>query len=181
MSVRPVPPHIYGRLLRTARFGGRRAKATKLVLLILREHMQQRSGYAWPAQETLAEEAEISIRMVRDALHAASRAGWIALYLRQDVDMADIGADVGQGGPWKSYVYRACCPDSIDLAAVLANKKTGQTAEELADALEHKYGEIPPEAIRGGIFRQRRPPTKRRPAVRSYGPTPEGGWSYPDA
>jgi hypothetical protein len=118
---------------------------TKLLLLALNTFMND-SGEGFPGQESLARAASMGVSTVRAKLNAASRAGWIAVYARHR-----------PGQQWKSYSYRTCVPDWIDLSEIQFEDDNGGASdgEHLADLHESKYGTIEPEAVRGTLYPQK--------------------------
>lgn len=81
-----------------------------------------RSGIAWPSQQTIAKGARASVRTVQRHIATAHRAGWLGIEL------------AGHGGKgWRHYVYRAAVPNGLQLEFL---------DDEIADAITAQEGAI---------------------------------------
>lgn len=160
---RAVPPWLHRVLLRDY---GPPDPWIKLVVFTVNAFMDD-SGKCFPSQEAIAAAAGMGVSTVRRKIAEANRGHWIAIQARA----------VYGGRHWKQYSYRACCPDSIDLSAIVANTKTRQTGEDLVDTWEAQHGAISPENLKGTMFpqhgRRRAPPASSGMKV-SAPPAPSG-------
>lgn len=81
---------------------GPRDPVTRLVLMTLSLHMNQKGDNAWPAQSTLAKRSGLSERCVRTHLHLADAAGWLSVYDKRPA---------GKG--WRRREYVATVPADL--------------------------------------------------------------------
>lgn len=127
----------------------------KLFLFGINSHMDE-AGECFPGQEELSNSTALGVSTIRRVAAVVSKQGWIAIYSR--------GAS---GRKWKSYAYRACVPDWVDLASIKYREKDG---EYMATHHESVWGLIEESAVSGSLYPQKGKP--RRP------PAP-GGSSAP--
>lgn len=146
---RAVPPWLHRVCIR--RFGPR-DPWSKLLLFAVNSFMDD-TGHADPGIEAIAEAAVMGQSTVRAKLPAVSKAHWLAIYPRS-----------GRGQQWRSYAYRPCVPDWIDLETI-------PKAAELADRFESSHGGIDPEAVSGARYKQ---------TGRARVPPAHGGSSNPE-
>jgi hypothetical protein len=147
---RAVPPWLHRILIRDR---GPADPWIKLVLYTINATMKDPDaetgddGAGYWAQETIARAACMGVSTVRRKIAEASKLQWIALETRAAL----------AGRKWKQYRYRACCPDSIDLAAIPIKKgggAVGGTAEGLVDHWESVWGGIADSSVAGTMFPQ---------------------------
>jgi hypothetical protein len=129
---RAVPPWLHRVCIR--RFGPR-DPWSKLLLFAVNSFMDD-TGHADPGIEAIAEAAVMGQSTVRAKLPEVSKAQWLAIYPRS-----------GRGQQWRSYAYRPCVPDWIDLETI-------PKAAELADRFESSHGGIEPRAVSGARYKQ---------------------------
>lgn len=118
----------------------------KLILFTLNSTMDGDTGESFHGLESLAKAASMGVSTVRAKLIEASRQGWVARYERRRTP---------QG--WKSYLYRSCVPDSIDLSTITFTDNDGnaQDGEYLADCHVSRHGEIDDRATAGTLYPQK--------------------------
>lgn len=63
----------------------------KVILLLIAEHYSEPDGRAWPSQDTLSREAELSERSVRNGVAALAEAGLIHVELWKRQDGSKVG------------------------------------------------------------------------------------------
>lgn len=155
---RAVPPWLHRVCIRNH---GPADPWLKLMLFTLNSFMDD-SGESYQGQEALAKAAAMGISTVREKMAIASKEGWIALYPRGR-----------QGQKWKTYTYRACVPDWIDLSQITVKDSNG---EKLADHHENVHGGIDDDAVSGSRYPQlgkrRAPPVPGGPSGTQNGEAP---------
>jgi hypothetical protein len=155
---RAVPPWLHRVLLRDR---GPADPWVKLVVFTVNSFMDD-SGSCYPSQRAIAGAAAMGESTLRRKIQEACRAGWLSIEART----------VYAGQHWKQYMYSACCPDTVDLEAIVL--KDGQTAGQLADAHESKYGTIDPATLTGTMFPQTGKKRVVPPAPSGIPPAPGG-------
>jgi hypothetical protein len=164
---RAIPPWLHRMLIRDH---GPSDPFVKLVLFTVNAFMDS-SGSCFPGQAAIASAAVMGVSTVRSKIREANLGHWLSLHHRAAYE----------GQKWKQYAYRACCPDSIDLAAItFKNDDQGKvtTAAELADSWESVHGGVFSENLTGTMFPQ---PGKNRRAppgaggIKAKAPPATGG------